>query len=549
MMPVAQKPPIPPVAKTHTIPAPIGGLNARDPYSAMPETDAVSLVNWIPDTGGIKSRKGYSEWAINFPGGKSVNTIFGYIPPGTTYPGGSFLTDPTTMPGKLFAATDTAIYDITGTTNAPTSSYALSGASNAGWMSTTQFTNSGGAYSVCCSETDGYLYYDGTTWNKPTMGTGTGQIAGIDPGKFVFGLSFKNRLWFVERNSTRAWYLAPSSITGTANLFDFGAYFEHGGNLEYLARWTIDAGEGIDDYFVAVGSNGDVLVYQGADPSSISTWALVGTWYIGQVPVGRRAFVQYGGDLILISGQGVYPISYVTRGGADFLQASAKEYSSKIRPLIGKDLSASFTTRGWQALVHPTERTMLINVPNYGAQNNRQYAMSTTQNSWCIFQNIPIYSIGTTAGFAFAGTVDGRVLLLFNGYQDDVPYAGGTGAAIYGQIIPAFSYLSSPAQQKFVSLVRPCFLAAAPPNVTAGVNTNFDINNTGGTPAYTAPTTSTWDSAHWDSAVWSGAVSVYATWIGAGAIGFSASLAMTTATVADTTLTAIDYVYTPGGVL
>ena len=33
------------------IPAPVGGWNARDSLDAMPPTDAIKLVNWIPRAG------------------------------------------------------------------------------------------------------------------------------------------------------------------------------------------------------------------------------------------------------------------------------------------------------------------------------------------------------------------------------------------------------------------------------------------------------------------------------------------------------------------
>jgi hypothetical protein len=515
----------------------------------MPESDAIALTNWIPDTGGVRSRKGYTEWAINFPGGVAVSSVMHYMDALTNFPGGAFLSDPTSMPGKLFAATDTAIYDITNRTNAPSVSRTLSGAQQAGWLSHVNFSNSGGSFLVVASEADGYYLYNGTAWSKPTEGSAAGQINGVDPGKFVQTVNFKRRLWFVERGSTRAWYLPTDAVTGTAAQFDFGPVFRRGGHLLLLANWTIDAGEGADDFLVAISSNGDVVVYKGTNPAVATEWALVGTFFVGQMPVGRRSVVRYGGDLVIISAQGIYPVSYITRGGAELLQASSKEYSSKIRGLIGPDLRASFTSRGWQAMVHPSERVMLVNVPNYAAVNDRQYTMSTVLNEWCLFQGIPIYSMGEAAGYMFAGTRDGKVILLFTGYEDAVPYAGGTGVGIYGQIIPAFTNLAKPTVTKMVSMVRPSFLAADPPNVKVGLNSNYNLNAPTGTPPYVAPQTSRWDSAQWDSAVWGGQQNVYSEWITAGATGFAVAAALVTAVTQDTTLTSIDYMFQVGGPL
>lgn len=537
----------PQTQQIETVPAPIGGLNSRDAIAAMPAMDAVSLVNWIPDTYGIRCRKGYREWAINFPANRAVGSIMGYFAPTTVIPGGSFLTDPTSMPGKLFAATDAAIYDITNRTNAPASAIALSGATNAGWFSHVMMTNTAGCFLLAVSEADGYFTYDGTTWVKRTMGGAAGQISGVDPANFVHVSMFKRRAWFVERNSTRAWYLPVDQFAGAASQFDFGPMFKHGGHLSYIANWTIDAGEGIDDFLVAVGSNGDVVVYKGTDPASAGAFSLVGTWYVSQIPVGRRAYTQFGGDLILISADGVFPISYVTRGGADFLQASNKEYSSKIRPTIGEDLRASFTERGWQAIIHPSERLMVISVPNYGSSQNKQYAMNTTLNEWSVLNDIPIYSMGSQAGYTFAGSRNGKVYILFNGFFDNVLYGASTGQGIRGVIVPAFNNFKSPALEKHFLMVRANFLATDAPSVLVGINVDYDTEDPTGTPIYTTPVTSLWDSSLWDSAMWAGGQKVFSEWTGVGGIGWAGAASLVTSCVADTTLTSIDYMFTAGG--
>ena len=532
-----------------SVPAPVGGINAIDNVSAMPPTDAVGLINWIPDALGLRCRKGFLEWAINFPANRPVGSVFGYLGAATVFPGGTFATDPTAMPGVLFAATDAAIYNITSRTNAPAVAIALSTNENAGWFSTTQFSTSGGQFLLACSETDGYFTFDGTTWVKRVAGVAAGQVSGVDPAALVQVTAFKRRAWFVERNSTRAWYLPVESIAGAAAAFDFGPLFKRGGHLSYLANWTIDAGEGIDDFLVGVSSNGDVAIYKGTDPSNATTFSLVGTWFVGQTPVGRRAFVQYGGDLILISAEGVYPISMITRGGADFLSASGKEYASKIRPLIGNDLRTTFTARGWQALVHPSERLMVINVPDSNVTRNKQYALSTALNSWTVFSNIPVFSLGSTAGYVFGGTRDGKVLLLFNGFFDAVPFGASTGQGIAGSILPAYSYFGTPGQEKQFLMVRPTFLSVDVPNVLVSVSVNFSAANPTGSPTFSTGVTSNWNTSNWNSAVWGGASKVFANWVSVGAVGFAGSAALSTLCVGDTTLTSIDYMLASGGPL
>ena len=548
---MAQRPKrvFPATQRLKSSPAPVGGINARDNIAMMPQTDAVSLVNWVPDSFGIRCRKGFRAWATGFPGGRAVASVFGYTRQDTGFPSGSLLNVPTSVPGALFAATDAGIYTVTNSTNSPTLAIALSGTANAGWLSTTQLTNQAGSFLLACSETDGYHTFDGTSWLKRVAGAGAGQINGVDPATFVQVCTFKRRAWFVQRDSTSAWYLAADAIAGTAAQFDFGPVLKRGGHLSYLANWTLDAGEGIDDFLVAVGSNGDVAIYKGTDPASASTFSLVGTWFVGQIPVGRRAAVQYGGDLVIISAEGVFPISMITRGGTQLLTASGQEYSSKIRSLIGADLRSSFNLRGWQALIHPNERLMRVSVPDYGTVSKRQYAMSTVGNAWAYLQDIPIYCMGSHAGYSFAGTRDGRVLLLFTGAFDDVPLGSSVGQGINGVIIPAYQYFDSPAQNCHFLMVRANFLATEPPSILVGMGVNFNTNPIGGTPVTIPSALSRWDSAVWNSSTWVGEMVAYGPWVSVGAIGFSGTAAMTTVCLGDTTLTSIDYMYAIGGPL
>ena len=51
------------VARYKTIPAPVGGWNARDALAAMSPLDAVTLDNFFPITSGVMLRKGYTQWA------------------------------------------------------------------------------------------------------------------------------------------------------------------------------------------------------------------------------------------------------------------------------------------------------------------------------------------------------------------------------------------------------------------------------------------------------------------------------------------------------
>lgn len=533
--------------KLKTKPPPVGGINARDGISIMPETDAVGLVNWIPDTFGVRCRKGYSEWAINFPSGELVSSLLAYISPSTTVPIAPYLTRPIEVAGAMFAATDAAIYDVSAVTSSPVATLALSGGLGAGMFSQVTLNNVAGSFLCAVSETDGYFIYDGAAWSKVVMGGGAGQVSGVDPADFCFNMRWKSRQWFVERDTTSAWYLPVDQITGAATQFDFGTQFKNGGHLSYLANWTIDAGEGIDDFLVAVSSNGDVVVYKGTDPDTAGAFSLVGTFFIGQVPVGRRGWAQYGGDLVLLSANGIYPMSFITRGGAGLLQATGEEYSSKIRSPLGKDLQSSFTSYGWEMMLHPTERIFLVNVPDYAGSRAKQFVMSTTQNKWTQFAGIPIRCFGRSLNYVFAGTTDGRVVILFTDYFDDVALGESVGSGIRGVVQPAFSFFDSPGIEKQFLMVRPMFLSIDAPAYLVTMSVNFSTAPLTGNPTPVASAAAMWNTALWNQAQWGGALTTFNEWSSVGGIGFSGAAGLVTSCVGETLLTAIDYMYADGG--
>lgn len=539
---VNRKPRAPQLQRTVSRPAPLGGLNVRDPLNAMPPTDSVVMRNWIPYAYGPKVRKGWREWATNMAG-NPVRTVLVYYGGTTTPLAGPTPSAPTAVTGQMFACTDANIFNITNATNAPASVRALSSAANAGHISQAMFTNTAGSYLLCASETDGYFYYDGTTWTTPVFG-GTLSASNV---AFVF--PFKSRLWFVERNTSNLWYLPNEQITGTPVRFPVGPFLKHGGPISMLANWTIDAGTGIDDMLVILSERGDILVYKGTDPSSSAAWSLVGSWYLGEVPKGRRSMIQYGGDVLVLTNQGLYPISYVTRGGAAMLQASESDYTSKIQDLISSELTNSFNIYGWGMELFARDGLLLICEPDNGATTTRQFVMATTKNNWCLFDAIPVQCMAQSSGYLFAGTPNGRVIIMQDGFYDAVPFGGSTGNGITGEIQPAFDYFDAPGRQKIAHMVRPTFLSVDAPGVVVQINTDFAFTTPASTPAFPAPTGSTWNNANWDAARWAGALQTFQQWLGVTGVGFALSANFKTVTAGDTQLASIDYMIEDGGPL
>ena len=463
-------------AKTASVPAPIGGWNARDSLANMSPTDAVQLVNWFPTPTDVTMRKGYSVASIltTSTGVKTISsithvnavatltttTVHGLVTgayvsvTGTTpaaYSGvfkitvistTAFTYSMATTPGTNATVVGTYLNQATTPINTLmnytlNTGYKLFGAAGGDIWETkanpavkvfsgitsdklqfVNLTNTAGHFLIACNGVDPVMIYDGSVWfyvatttTAPTISTiartspsatatvttatahglitgnrvtisgasestfngtfvitktgastftytstGTSTvtsvtgsyttigITGVDSSTFIGVNLFKNRLYFTQKDTLNCWYLPVDSIGGAASPLYFGSIARNGGYLQAMGTWTLDAGQGADDYAVFVTSMGEVIVYNGTDPSTIATWALKGVWQLGQT-FSRRCFFKWSGDLLLLTQDGLVPL-------ASALQSSRLDprvnLTDKIYFPISQAASLYFDQFGWQ---------------------------------------------------------------------------------------------------------------------------------------------------------------------------------------------------------
>ena len=521
---------------TTSVSPPVGGLNAHGAINSMPVTDAVTLINWVPEKYGVRCRKGWVEHAINLDG--PIRSLLSYQPDKDFYSN-----------RKLFAFTDTSIYNVSGGGDALLPTFTLPGITNYGRFSGAMFTNSAGSFLAACSESGGYFLYNGLDWEQVQNGSGIGTVQDADPNIFAFVTSWKRRLWFVEADSTNAWYLPTDSIYGEAKKFELGPFVKSGGRLSYITNWTIDAGEGIDDFLVFVFEGGDVLIYKGTNPDSASTFGLVGNYHIGSVPTGRRGWTTFGGDVLILSELGIQPLSYVTRGGQTVFRTSAVDYLTKIQQRVAELIGDLSNSPGWDLTLYPKENLLLLNIPLGTSSEYRQYVMNTNTNGWCVFEGMPMICMAASGDGFYFGTSDGRVCQGLTGYFDDVKFSQTEGFGIPGTIQPAYNYFGFPGRNKQFLMLRPTFMAVDEPMIDATVIVDFETPYLTGLSRVAPITGALWDVALWDQSVWGGAMRIYSNWLSTGAIGFAGTAYINTNCVGDTRLISLDYMYEPGGVL
>lgn len=503
-------------SKNVTLPSPVGGWNARDSLTEMGTSDAVTLTNWFPLTTECRVRAGSTSWATGLP--SQVESLMVYSG-GTTE--------------KMFAASGTAFYDVSSAGAVGAS--VVSGLANARWQ-WTNIATSGGNFLYCANGVDTPYLYNGTTWTAIT-GVSVPAITGVTTTKLNNPIVFKTRAWFIEKGTLKTWYLPTNSVGGAANPIDVSAVAQLGGYIVDHMGWTIDAGQGVDDYYVMVTSMGEIIVYQGSDPSSSTTWALRGVWRLGH-PVGSRCLFKLGGDVLMLSQDGLLPL-----GSA--LQSSRVNPRVALTDKIQQAVSSSVGTYGgnfgWQILYYARENMLIVNVPVAEGSSQQQYVMNTITKSWCNFTGWAANCWGLYTDAPYFGG-NGVVYQAWSGNSD-------AGSNINATALQAFSNYGTSNQKRF-TMMQPMFRANGAPAVYAGLNIDFMTDIVPATLTFSPPSYGVWDTGLWDTAVWGGDLSVIRNWQGATGLGQYAGIVMQTSINSiETHWTSTTLVYETGGVL
>lgn len=506
-----------PATASKSLPAPVGGLNDRDSLADMPPADAVILENWWPYPSQVGVRKGCLNWSTGYTA--TVETVVDYAPP--------------TGNVTLFAAAGNSIYNATaqGAVGAPV----VTGLNNARWQDVA-ITTPGGSFLYLFNGVDKPQLYNGTTWTAVDAAS-TPAITGVTTTLLVQGCLFKNRIWMVETNSMRAWYLPVNSIGGAAQSLDLGGVFRRGGYLMAIYTWTIDAGDGADDHLVFISSNGECAVYSGTDPSTAATFQLVGNYIIGR-PIGRRCGCKYGGDLLFMTEEGLYPIS------KGLLSASIDKRTAitdKIQNGISLAVSNYKNNFGWSVTLFTNMNMIIINVPKGNGQNF-QYCQNTITGAWTQFTAWNASSWRDAANGLYFGNQN-SVQLAWVGQSDNTNQ-------IIADALPSFQTFGTSAQKKYFTMVKPYLTTTGIPSIVYGLNIDYMVSDVNGVFSFTAPPGMIWGSMFWGSMFWGGGSRTFTSWKTVGKDAQSAALRLKVqANGAEVNWQATDYLYQRGGVL
>ena len=510
-------------AQLAVIPAPTGGLNYRDPISAMSPLDALVLTNFIPKQQGVELRKGWKQTTESL--GESIESVFGY-------------TAPNPDDNKVFVAANGNIYDVT---DGNYTAVVLGTGSDADEWWTTQFSTPADTFLLAVSPGAGYWTYSTSSGWVDRTATTTGL-----PTTVRTVAVWKQRVWFTAEGDSKVYYLDNVDVvTGSCTSFAMGSTLRNGGYCSALINWTMDAGFSIDDYLIVVGTEGDIGVWEGTDPTSPDTFRLRGVWYVGPVPRHGQYFTPFGGDVMIVSELGLVPMSKLVSGqySQDQQIGPASKIQSVFAPLVRKQIDQKF----FDVFVVPSSDVLVIKMPADGG-TYRQFAMNVTTGAWCVFVGMPMRSAAVIGGQLYFGTNDGYTCLGLYGNKDGVDKLDTGGNSIEGEVQTAFQAFNTPAQLKKFGMARPIFIATAEPAVKLVINTQFQFNTVGGSPYFFEDDSGIWDLSLWNGANWVGQ-NTYQAWFGTTGLGYYGSLRMKVRGLPATVFTSAHMMTELGGVM
>lgn len=487
--------PVKPVAALpYRFPAPIRGWVLNENRAISQPGGARILDNWVPTTTGVRVRGGSRKYAT-IHATEAVQSLFAYKSGATEL---------------FFAATESVICDISTVADPDTPPTPDVSGQNGGYYSTEQFGTAGGDFLYAVNGVDDALLFDGSAWT-PIDGVSTPAITGVTTANLSHVWSYASRLFFVEKNTMTAWYLPVDQVGGAVNSFSLAGIFKKGGALLFGAKWSMDAGDGLDDKCVFVSTEGEVAVYSGTNPGSAADWRKEGVYQITK-PLGQNATTSAGGDLLIATEVGMVPLSEAVRRDIASLELGA--VSKQISP-YWQAQALSIGSLPWEVIKIPNKNIMVVSQPDALDDLGSCLIANLQTGAWSRFTGWRTRCLGVFADRGYFGSDSGEVFRMETGGSDNgLPYTA--------VCLLSHDDFAAPAMTKTVTQMRPVFQVGNP--IAPKLEALPDYDETVSVPPSSVADfpLGIWDEGLWDSALWDSAdVTVaQAQWVSVGVTGY-----------------------------
>jgi hypothetical protein len=444
--------------RTMTLPAPTRGIIESENEAYMAPGGAIVQDNWVSTLRGVKLRGGTALWCDLHgldawdEGEWDISQWDAPVPP---------LSDPVRQPivsafeyvvgddiHRMFAAQPTILFDVS--ERLP---LIIKTGQHSGNYAATQLSNMSGNHLIAVNDAgDAPLYYDGAAWTT----FNADQITGPVDSNVAHGLNltyvwkYRNRLFFIEGGTMNAYFLDIDSFQGVLELIPLGGSAAKGGSLLFGATWSGDTGSGTDDKCVFVTTQGELIIFSGNNPGDPAGWQQQGVYAIGK-PMGMNAHMALGGDILIMTVDGIVPLSQAINKDAGTLDLAlpTRPVRSMWRTEVALKASVPWTMKRWDSY-----GGIFVTWPG-GLEGNRYCAvMNNATGAWCRFVGYDAFCFMAMHETMFFGTSDGRIM------QCEI---GGTDAGLpyVATLVGGWEMFQAPSAMNVWHQARAVFTATA----------------------------------------------------------------------------------------
>ena len=311
----------------------------------------------------------------------------------------------------MYVGTATSLYDVTSIV--PT---LIKSGQSSGNYAAAQFANQGGDWLIVTNEAgDAPLRFNGSTWDvlDPTLPTPPENLitgppdTPIENGKgLTYVWKYRNRLFFIEGGTMNAWYLGINSVGGALKMIPLSGAARMGGRLISGGVMSIDAGDGMDDKCIFLSDQGECIVFTGTNPDDPNNWRQEGRYFVGP-PLGINAHFQVGGDLMIMTVEGIVPLSAATQKTGGQLETAmiTRNIKSLWRDEVIDKREHPWTARRWDEY-----GGIFVTTPGGKPGQRRCLVANNATGAWCRFTNYDATCFMRLYENFYFGTQDGVVM-------------------------------------------------------------------------------------------------------------------------------------------
>lgn len=198
---------------------------------------------------------------------------------------------------------------------------------------------------------------------------------GPDPAECDGILSHHDRIYLWKTGGDLEFLVGDvGAVQGPMSRFNLGTLGNITGSIKCAVSLTLDAGHGMNDVLCIITTTGQMVIYEGLDPTDEQDWRLTAR-IEGAAPVGPRAFCQIGADAWMLTAQGPVSIGQAVRESVLAL------VSDLARP-VADDIAAAVEEGAaeWQMFMARDGSMVVIN--RYSGGTARQFIYYMDSKAW-----------------------------------------------------------------------------------------------------------------------------------------------------------------------